>query len=111
MCVTNNGSIDSQCRKMRELMSDALLVCPPDECGRRYEQSLITRKRSLAVFGEKSKGNYIDSNEFKAFKRGLFSFDWNQDYDVLYFKEGTNNRYDIMKDINKGVEIYRRVTE
>ena len=64
----------------------------------------------IAVFGEKTKGSYINSNEFKAFKRDLFSFDWDQDYDVLYFKEDNNNRYDIMKDINKGVEIYRRAT-
>ncbi|MBR1642148.1 MAG: nucleotidyltransferase domain-containing protein [Butyrivibrio sp.] len=65
----------------------------------------------IAVFGDKTKGSYIDSNEFKAFKRSLFSFDWDQDYDILYFKENAANRYDIMKDINRGIEIYRRSAE
>ena len=62
----------------------------------------------IAVFGDKPKGSYIDSNEFKAFKRALFSFDWDQDYDVLYFKENAKNEYAIMNDINRGIEIYRR---
>jgi predicted nucleotidyltransferase len=62
----------------------------------------------IAVFGTKSKGSYIDSREFKLFKKGLFQFDWDQDYDVLYFSENRKNTGDIMTDISKGVEIYRR---
>ena len=65
----------------------------------------------IAVFGDKPKGKYIDSEEFKTFKRDIFSFDWDQDYDVLYFKENDNNRHDIMQNINRGVEIYRRSAE
>ena len=65
----------------------------------------------IAVFGSKTKGSYIDSSEFRSFKRGLFSFDWNQDYDVLYFKESTEKDDPIMTDIYEGVEIYRRETE
>jgi len=64
----------------------------------------------IAVFGEKTR-SYIDSKEFKAFKKGLFSFDWDQDYDVLYFKENTNCSAEIMKDIQNGVEIYRRAAQ
>lgn len=62
----------------------------------------------IAVFGTRTKGNYIDSKEFRSFKKGLFQFDWDQDYDVLYFSENGKNTGDIMTDINKGVEIYRR---
>lgn len=62
----------------------------------------------IAVFGTKSKGSYIDSREFKSFKKGLFQFDWDQDYDVLYFSENRKKTGDIMTDISKGVEIYRR---
>lgn len=62
----------------------------------------------IAVFGEKNKGNYIDSKEFNAFKSALFKFDWDQDYDVIYFSLNSKNQAAIMNDINKGVEIYRR---
>ncbi len=65
----------------------------------------------IAVFGDKTKGSYIDSNEFKAFKSGIFKFDWDQDYDVLYFKEGRDYKDSIMSDINNGVEIFRRKAE
>ena len=62
----------------------------------------------IAVFGVKSKSRYIDSGEFRRFKKNVFSFDWNQDYDVLYFAENYVCEDPIMKDINSGVEIYRK---
>jgi predicted nucleotidyltransferase len=65
----------------------------------------------IAVFGKKPKGRYIDSKEFRSFKRGLFEFDWDQDYDVLYFSDNGKNSGDIMADINRGIEIYRRTAE
>ena len=65
----------------------------------------------IAVFGSLQKSKYIDSKEFRAFKSGLFSFDWDQDYDVLYFRDNTEYQDAIMDDINNGVEIYRRAAE
>lgn len=65
----------------------------------------------IAVFGDKSKSSYIDSKEFKAFKSGLFRFDWDQDYDVLYFKDDEESKEAIMADISRGVEIFRRTPE
>lgn len=65
----------------------------------------------IAVFGQKPKGKYIESKEFRLFKKGLFEFDWDQDYDVLYFTENGKNRGDILKEISRGVEIYRRTAE
>ena len=62
----------------------------------------------IAVFGTKAKGKYLDSREFVAFHDGLYQFDWEQDYDVLYFQEGTHREDSIMADISHGVEIYRR---
>ena len=62
----------------------------------------------IAVFGRKAKGKYLDSKEFMAFHDGLYQFDWDQDYDVLYFQEGTHRDDSIMADISNGVEIYRR---
>ena len=65
----------------------------------------------IAVFGIKPKSQYIDSKEFRLFKNALFEFDWDQDYDVLYFSENGKNRGSIRTDINRGVEIYRRAAE
>lgn len=65
----------------------------------------------IAVFGDKSKSSYIDSKEFKAFKSGLFRFDWDQDYDVLYFKDNEEGKDDIMTEICQGIEIFRRAPE
>lgn len=65
----------------------------------------------IAVFGDKTKGSYIDSKEFRDFKSSLFSFDWNQDYDVLYFKDKEPYKADIIMNINNGVEIFRRAAE
>lgn len=65
----------------------------------------------IAVFGAKSKSRYIDSREFKAFKSGLFRFDWDQDYDVLYFKDDEDCKDAIMADISRGIEIFRRIPE
>ena len=62
----------------------------------------------IAVFGTKAKGSYIDSKEFREFKRGLFRFDWDQDYEVLYFKDDEDCKAAIMTDIRRGVEIFRR---
>ena len=65
----------------------------------------------IAVFGTKAKGKYIDSKEFRSFKKGIFEFDWDQDYDVLYFPDNGTIRGELMEDINQGVEIYRRAAE
>ena len=62
----------------------------------------------IAVFGDKTKGKYLDSKEFRFFKSALFRFDWGQEYDILYFKENEKCNAEIMKDISSGVEIYRR---
>ena len=71
----------------------------------------LWKKDVLNDLGSKSKGSYIDSKEFRAFKSGLFRFDWNQDYDVLYFKDDEECKDAIMKDISQGIEIFRRVPE
>ncbi len=65
----------------------------------------------IAVFGDKTRGRYLDSKEFNLFKSGLFRFDWEQNYDVLYFTEGHDNGSEIMMNINNGVEIFKRTVE
>ncbi len=65
----------------------------------------------IAVFGDKTKGSYIDSKEFRGFKSGLFKFDIDQAYDVLYFKEKADYKDEIMIDSRNGLEIFRRAAE
>lgn len=65
----------------------------------------------IAIFGKKSRNDYLKSSEFKKFQRTLFSFggDFSQDYDILYFCDGKSYSDGIINDINNGTEIYRRV--
>lgn len=62
----------------------------------------------IAVFGELAKSAYLQSREFKRFQDGIFRFDLEQDYDILYFSDQKQNRDAILHDINTGTEIYRR---
>ncbi len=80
--------------------------------GSALEESCSDRSDiDIAVFGFKSKSSYIDSKEFRAFKSGLFRFDWDQDYDVLYFKDDEKSKDAVMTDIRRGIEIFRRTPE
>lgn len=63
----------------------------------------------IAVFGDQTKGKYLQSKEFMDFQGNVFRYGFEQDYDILYFKEGTNYEDQIMTDINQGAEIYRRL--
>ena len=62
----------------------------------------------IAVFGQMPKAKYLGSKEFKRFQDGLFLYDLNQDYDILYFRDGQDHSDPIMTDIGRGTEIYRR---
>lgn len=63
----------------------------------------------IAVFGKMTKGKYLLSKEYRDFLHKIFTYDMDQDYDILYFMEGKNYKDRIMLDINNGVELYRRV--
>jgi len=62
----------------------------------------------IAVFGDLSKGKYYTTREYRQFVDGIFDFGFEQDYDILYFKEGTKNDAPILKEVEKGAVIYRR---
>lgn len=62
----------------------------------------------IAVFGTQPKKKYLLSQEFKRFHDDVFLFDLAQDYDILYFSSAEETKADILNDINRGVEIYRR---
>ncbi len=62
----------------------------------------------VAVFGDEAESKVLKSKSYKDFVRGLFSYDFSQDYDILYFRNGTSDDTAIMKDINKGALVYER---
>lgn len=66
----------------------------------------------IAVFGDSPKGQCFKSKEYKDFVRAVLLFDktFEQDYDILYFRDGVKYDDAIIKDIEKGTEIYRRKT-
>ena len=63
----------------------------------------------LAIFGNQPKGKCLDSKKFRRFSDQLASFDdFNQAYDLLYFKTGKQKSGLIMDQIEKGEVLYER---
>ena len=62
----------------------------------------------IAVFGDIPKMKYLRSKEYKQFQDGIFRFDLDQDYDILYFSDSARQCDVILNDIANGAEIYRR---
>jgi predicted nucleotidyltransferase len=62
----------------------------------------------IAVYGSKPENKMLLSKSYKAFVRGIFSYDLFQDYDILYFQEGTEEDLSIQKDIRKGIILYEK---
>ena len=63
----------------------------------------------IAVFGSASKGKALTSKSYREFAGQLYAFDnYNQSYDILYFKSGNNYAGGIMNDIESGEVIYAR---
>ena len=61
----------------------------------------------LAVFGNVSRGKCLTSRSYEQFLSKIYSFnDFNQAYDILYFRNGSSNNSAIMDDIEKGEVIY-----
>ena len=48
----------------------------------------------------------LDDGKMMSKKRGPFSCDRHQDDDVRSFRKNGDHRYDLMNEINQGVEIY-----
>lgn len=64
----------------------------------------------IAIFGDLTKSRYYSTKEYRDFVNHLFDFDFHQDYDILYFKDGAKSTAPILEDISRGLEIYRRET-
>ena len=63
----------------------------------------------IAVFGSAPKSKALTSKSFKDFAGQLYAYDdFNQSYDILYFKTGSRKMGNIMNDIENGEVIYAR---
>lgn len=62
----------------------------------------------LAVFGSETRSKFLRSHDFKRFIDQVFLYDMDQDYDILYFREGSQEKAGILRQVNQGLEIYRR---
>ncbi len=61
----------------------------------------------IAVFGEKTPGKVLTSPSYRKFAGEVYKFnDYSQDYDILYFKNGSKGG--ILDSISKGAVIYKR---
>lgn len=63
----------------------------------------------LAIFGNQPEGKCLTSKKYRNFARQLSSYDdFNQNYDLLYFKTGKKYSGIIMNHIMKGEILYER---
>ena len=63
----------------------------------------------IAVFGKQIRSKALSSKKYENFTRQIYAFNgFDQDYDILYFKSGSNVKSMIMDDIQKGEMLYER---
>lgn len=65
----------------------------------------------IAVFGNITKSQMYKRAGYRKFRNGIYSFLKDgkfQDYDILYFRTGTNDTSEILKDVYNGELIYHR---
>ena len=63
----------------------------------------------IAVFGNQTRGKAMTSAKYRRFLNSIYSFDnFDQTYDILYFKTGIKYKAAIMDDIQNGEIIYAR---
>ena len=72
------------------------------------ERCTIDSDIDIAIFGNELRSKILDSKSFHDFEKSVFEYDWNQDYDILYYKDGSKNVSELMQNIKLGLEIYRR---
>lgn len=62
----------------------------------------------IAVFGKVPEGRMLKSKDFKQFVGDVFRYDYNQNYDILYFDSNRLRNLSILNDINKGELLYEK---
>ncbi len=73
------------------------------------ERCQETSDIDIAVFGSQPRSHALTSRKFERFARKLYRFDdHTQEYDILYFRSGTDESSPILSEISKGEELYVR---
>ncbi len=60
----------------------------------------------LAVFGNINKSRCLTSKKYENFLKKIYSYDFSQTYDILYFRSNQDNNSAILNDIDQGVLLY-----
>ena len=63
----------------------------------------------IAVFGNLPRSRALTSKKYERFARRLYAFDnYSQAYDILYFRNNSDDSNPILHEISKGEELYAR---
>ncbi len=119
MCQVTEMSIDGRTIRVADIKQKHIenIVSAARDCSYidrvvLFGSSLENRCREesdidLAVFGNVSRGKCLTSRSYEQFLSKVYSFsNFEQAYDILYFRNGSMNNSAIMDDIEKGEVIY-----
>lgn len=113
---TNYGTVCKVADIKKDYIYNILLhaaVCPDIDKIVLFGSTLEERCKNIsdidiALFGNKTENRFLKSKQFEQFERALYQFGEFQDYDILYFQNGTQRENGIMKDIEAGEVIYQK---
>ena len=121
MCAVTDYVIDGRTIHMADIKQkyieniiDAAKKCDYIDRIILFGSSLEERCRNdsdmdLAIFGNQPEGKCLTSAKYRKFARQLSSYDnFNQNYDLLYFKTGKKYSGMIMNHILEGETLYER---
>lgn len=97
--IKNIVKLASRCEKIKRIVLFGSAL--EDRCSKESDID-------LAVFGDESEGKVLLSKSYKDFVKGVFAYDFSQNYDILYFKNNSQNTLPIMANINKGTVLYEK---
>ena len=97
--IKNIVDLASRCEKIKRIVLFGSAI--EDRCTKNSDID-------LAVFGDESENKILLSKSYKDFVKGVFAYDFSQNYDILYFKNNSQNTLPIMANINKGTVLYEK---
>lgn len=121
MCKVTDMKIDNRTIRVADIKQkyianiiDAASKCDYIDRVILFGSSLDDRCREdsdidLAIFGNQTEYKALTSKKYARFAKQLYAFDdYNQAYDLLYFKTGSKDHSALMNDIRHGEELYVR---
>ena len=62
----------------------------------------------IVIVGNKTKSKCLTSKQYRYFAESLFSFDFGQDYDILYTNNLSKFSIELQENLKRGVVIYEK---